>query len=308
MPPRIVSLLPSSTEMVCALGLEDALVGISHECDYPPHITARPRLTAAKLDVQADSRRIDREVRRLVRDGLSIYTLDTERLRSLRPDLIITQDQCEVCAVAYPEVVAAVRQVLGDHVEVLSLRPSLLQDIWDDIRRVGEATGRRREAEALLADLFARVKDLAAESTTVQAPPRVAVLEWLDPLMLAGNWMPEMIRIAGGRDDLCTPGEHSPVVAWPTLRDYAPEVLALIPCGFKLSQTLAEVPAWQRRPGWADLPAVRLGQVYAVDGNAYFNRPGPRIVDSLELLAGLIHPDLFGTYLHDEGQAYQRLA
>lgn len=308
MPPRIVSLLPSSTEIVCALGLKEHLVGISHECDYPPSITDRPRLTAPKLDVHADSRRIDREVRDLVRHGLSIYTIDTELLGSLQPDLIITQDQCEVCAVPYSEVVAAARQVLGDHVEVLSLRPSLLQDIWDDIRRVGEATGRKPAAEALLEELFARVKHLVAESMTVKETPRVAAIEWLDPLILAGNWLPEMIRIAGGCDELCTPGEHAPVVAWQTLRDYAPEVLALIPCGFRLSQTLAEAPAWQRRPGWAELPAVRLGRVYAVDGNAYFNRPGPRIVDSLELLAGLIHPDLFGAYLHDEGQAYQRLA
>lgn len=308
MPSRIVSLLPSSTEIVCALGLEDSLVGISHECDYPPGITDRPRLTAPKLEVRAGSRRIDREVRDLVRRGLSIYTIDTELLRSLQPELIITQDQCEVCAVPYSEVVTAVRRVLGREVEVLSLRPNLLQDIWDDIRRVGEATGRQPEAEAVLEDLFARTKQLVTESMMVKEVPRVAVIEWLDPLILAGNWLPEMIRIAGGRDELCAPGEHSPAVEWQTLLEYAPEVLAVIPCGFRLARTLAEAPALRQRPGWEALPAVRQGHVYAVDGNAYFNRPGPRIVDSLELLAGLIHPDLFGAYLHDEGQAYQRLA
>ncbi len=306
--PRIVSLLPSSTEIICALGLADQLVGISHECDYPPEITDRPRLTAPKINIHADSRTIDQEVRALVRDGLSIYRIDTEALRALQPDLIVTQDQCEVCAVSYGEVVAAARQVLGPHVEILSLRPLLLQDIWEDIRRVGEATGRLRQADTLLEQLFDRVKALTAQSMLIRQPPRVAVIEWLDPLILGGNWMPELIQIAGGHDGLCKPGQHSPTVPWATLRDYAPEVLGIIPCGYKLPQTLAEIPALQRLPGWTSLPAVQHGRVYAVDGNAYFNRPGPRIVDSLEILAGLIHPDLFGEYLPaGEQQVYQRL-
>ena len=305
--PRIVSLLPSSTEIVCALGLEDCLVGISHECDYPSSITHHPRLTAPKINIHASSREIDQEVRALVRHGLSVYQIDTDLLRTLQPDLIITQDQCEVCAVSYAEVVEATRQVLGPHVEVLSLRPTLLQDIWDDIRRVGEATGHVRQADVLLDALFARVKTLMAETTMLREFPRVAVIEWIEPLMLAGNWVPEMIHLAGGRDELCKMGEHAPTIAWHTLQEYAPEVLALIPCGYKLDQTLVEVPTLHQLPGWNDLPAVRQGQVYAVDGNAYFNRPGPRIVDSLEILAGLIHPELFGDYLTDEGQKYQRL-
>jgi iron complex transport system substrate-binding protein len=184
----------------------------------------------------------------------------------------------------------------------------LLQDIWDDIRRVGEATGRTSQADILLAALFTRVKALLAESAMIKECPRVAVIEWIDPLILAGNWLPELIQIAGGTDDLCKPGEHSPTVTWQTIQDYAPEVLAIIPCGYTLPQTLAEVPTLQRLPGWQDIPAVRQGQVYAVDGNAYFNRPGPRLVDSLEILAGLIHPDLFGDYLRAAGHAYQRLA
>jgi iron complex transport system substrate-binding protein len=152
------------------------------------------------------------------------------------------------------------------------------------------------------------VKAILAESTMIKEPPRVAIIEWIAPLILAGNWLPELIQVAGGYDALCKPGEYSPTVSWQTIRDYAPEVLAIIPCGYKLTQTLAEVPTLQRLPGWQDVPAVHLGQVYAVDGNAYFNRPGPRIVDSLEILAGLIHPDLFGDYLRAAGHAYHRLA
>ncbi len=307
-PPRIISLLPSSTEIVCGLGLEDALVGISHECDYPASITDRPRLTTPNINIHADSRTIDREVRTLVRDGLSIYKIDTEQLRTLQPDLIITQDQCEVCAVPYAEVVDATRQVLGSQVEVLSLRPTMLHDIWDDIRRIGEATGHIGQADALLEALFDRVKAIMAESTTIKEPPRVAVIEWIEPLILAGNWVPEMIQIVGAHDGLGKMGEHSLPVEWRTVQDYAPDVLLIIPCGYKLDQTLVELPTLQNLPGWREMPAVRQGQVYAVDGNAYFNRPGPRIVDSLEILAGLIHPDLFGEYLPEAGQAYQRVA
>jgi iron complex transport system substrate-binding protein len=306
--PRIVSLLPSGTEILCALGLADALVGISHECDYPPSITDRPRLTAPKITVQAASQGIDQEVRALLSQGLSVYQLDTDTLRALRPDVIVTQDHCEVCAVSYAEVVDAVHQVVGTHVDVVSLRPALLQDIWDDIRHVGEVTGRQRQADTLLEQLFARISTIIAESIMVQQPPRVAVIEWMAPLMLAGNWMPELIQIGGGSDGLCTPGEHSPIVAWPRLLEYAPEVLAVIPCGYRLAQTLTELPALQQLPGWDTLPAVRQGQVYAVDGKTYFNRPGPRIVDSVELLAGLIHPALFGEYLPDAADVYRRLA
>jgi iron complex transport system substrate-binding protein len=306
--PRIVSLLPSSTEIVCALGLDTQLVGVSHECDYPASIADRPRLTAANIHIRAESQTIDREVRALVRDGLSIYRIDTEQLRLLQPDVIITQDQCEVCAVPYAEVVAAVRQVLDKDTQVVSLQPTLLQDIWADIRTVGRATERLPQADALLETLFERVQIVMAETITLRQTPRVAVIEWLDPLIMAGNWMPELIQIAGGQDGLCTPGEHSAPIAWETLLEYAPDVLAVIPCGYILEQTLAEVPTLTRLPGWETLPAVRQGRVYAVDGNAYFNRPGPRIVDSLEILAGLIHPELFEEFLAEKAWAYQQLA
>jgi iron complex transport system substrate-binding protein len=303
-PQRIVSLLPSSTEILCALGLEDSLVGISHECDYPERITDRPHLTASRIDGHGDSHAIDQEVRALVRDGLSTYRIDTDQLRALQPDLILTQDQC---AVSYAEVVTVTQQVLGTDVAVLSLRPNLLQDIWADIRRVGKAVGRLSAADGLLDALFARVNTIVAETIRIPQLPRVAVIGWIAPLRLAGNWVPELIQIAGGQDGLGTPGEPASTVAWETLCEYGPEVLALIPCGYSLEQMLSEAPTLAQWPGWHDLPAVRQGQVYAVDGHAYFNRPGPRIVDSLEILAGLIHPELFGEFLEEHASAYQRL-
>jgi iron complex transport system substrate-binding protein len=282
-------------------------VGISHECDYPERITDRPHLTAPKINGHGDSRAIDQEVRALVRDGLSVYRIDTDQLQALQPELIVTQDQCAVCAVSYAEVVAVTQQVVGADVEVLSLRPNLLQDIWADIRNVGQATGRLSEADMLLDELFTRVNTIVAETIRIPQPPRVAVIEWMAPLMLAGHWVPELIQIAGGQDSLGTPGKPAPEVAWATLCEYGPEVLILVPCGYTLEQTLSEAPALARLPGWPDLPAVRQDQVYAVDGHAYMNRPGPRIVDSLEILAALIHPELFGEFLEAHATASQRL-
>lgn len=305
--PRIVSLLPSSTEIICALGLEDHLVGISHECDYPASIADRPRLTAPKINIREDSHSIDEAVRALVQDGLSVYRIDTDQLQTLAPDIIVTQDQCEVCAVSYAEVAQAAQAFCGPHVEVVSLRPNLLQDIWADIRSVGRAAGRLQEADAVLETCFERVNEIIAETIMIPEPPRVAVIEWIEPLMLAGNWTPELIQLAGGRDGLCKPGSHSSTADWEAVRAYDPEVLAIIPCGYTLEQTLAEVPSLTQLPGWEVLTAVREGRVYAVDGNAYFNRPGPRIVDSLEILAGLIHPDMFAEFLEDRDWAYRRL-
>jgi iron complex transport system substrate-binding protein len=306
-PPRIVSLLPSSTEIVCALGLADGLVGISHACDYPPEIMERPRLTTPNSPLPANSQGTERDVRTLIRQRLSRYQVDTDLLQRLRPDLIITQDQCEVCAGPYTAVVQAVQQVLGTQVEVVSLQPTLLQDVWEDIHRIGAATGRLQHAQALLEQLFARVNAIVAESILIRQPPWVAVITRLAPLTLAGNWMPELIQLAGGSYSFCLPGQPAPTLEWQALLNAAPEILAVIPGGSTLAHTLRHVSILQHLPGWDSLPAVRQGQVYAVDGNAYFHRAGPRLVDSLEILAGLIHPDLFGAYLPDAGTLYQRL-
>jgi len=305
-PQRIVSLLPGSTEILCALGLETSLVGISHVCNYPPGVISLPRLTTLSISKSGGRHTPDCE-RAMVQAGLSGYQLDLDLLRTLQPDLIVTQDRAAVCGISSAEILEAARHVLGRHVEVLSLHPAFLQDIWDDIHRVGEATQQQRQAAALLEELFARVNTVVAESIMLREPPRVALLVWTDPLMLAGYWCPDLIHLAGGTDGLCRPGAPAPVVEWSRLPAYAPEVLLLSPCGSSLAQTCAALSALQGLPGWNDLPAVRQGYVYAVDGQAYFHRPGPRIVDSLETLAGLLHPDLFGEFLPQEGQLYCRV-
>ncbi len=305
--PRIVSLLPSSTEMVCALGMEAHLVGISHGCDYPESIVDRPRLTLPNMDTRGASAAIDGAVSALVQAGQSLYRIDAEQLRRLAPDVVVTQDACEVGAVSQAEVVRAVQVSDDSDVEVVSLSPRLLQDIWADIRLVGRATGRLQEADAVLAACFERVNEIIAETIMIPEPPRVAVLAWMAPLMLAGYWIPELIQLAGGRDGLCKPGAQGAAVDWASIRAYNPEVLVIAPCGYSLEKTLSEVPALPRLPGWRDLCAVGQGRVYAVDGHTYLHRPGPRIVDSLELLAGLMYPDMFGEFLEDRDQAYRRI-
>ena len=287
---RIVSLLPSSTEIVCALGLRNCLVGVSHECDYPSDVVRVPVLTEPKLDPQATSGAIEARVRELVQEGLSIYRINTEALKSLQPDLIITQDQCEVCAVPLHEVEEAVRRVLSSDVKVVSLRPQRLRDIWEDISRVAAVTSREESAEELLKGLKRRLWKLE-QKTRHLARPKVACLEWLDPLITAGNWIPELVSIAGGECTLAEAGEHSTKLAWESLVEYQPDVIVLMPCGFKIAQTRAELPGFTARPQWQVLSAVQNNKVFIVDGNAYLNRSGPRIVDSAEILAEILHPD-----------------
>lgn len=291
--PRIVSLLPSATEIVCALGLGDGLVGISHECDYPPAIRGRPVLTEPKLDPRRGSAEIDRDVRALVANGLSVYRIRIDVLESLKPDLIFTQDQCDVCAVSLSEVQEAVRTCLGGQVEVVSLRPSRLQEVLGDIRRVARAAGREAVAEDVVAKLEERLDGLRARHPHLHSRPRVACLEWIEPLMLAAHWIPDLVDLAGGTYDMVQAGAQSPTIGWGDLLAARPDVVVLMPCGFKLEQTRRELSLLRARPEWQQLPAVRNGRVYAVDGNAYFNRPGPRLVDSAELLAGLIQPGFY---------------
>jgi len=288
-PERIVSLLPSSTEILCALGLGNRLVGVSHECDYPPEVVDLPVLTEPKIDPRGSSATIDTRVRTLVQEGLSVYRLDTETLRQLQPDLIVTQDQCEVCAVSLPEVEEAVHCFLTPEVQVVSLKPQRLGDIWEDMRRVAQATGREPVAEQLLKSLKQRLWRVEQQTRHLQRP-RVACIEWLDPLMAAGNWIPELVAIAGGDYALVAAEAHSPRMTWETLVEYQPEVLVLMPCGFKIAQTAADLPTLVTHPQWRALPAVQAHRVFVVDGNAYFNRPGPRIVESAEVLAEILHP------------------
>jgi len=288
-PQRIVSLLPSSTEIICALGLRDRLVGVSHECDYPADVVGLPVLTEPKLDPHGPSAAIDARVREVVREGLSVYRINIEALQHLQPDLIVTQDQCEVCAVSLPEVEEAVRCFLTPGVQVVSLKPQRLSDIWQDILRVGQATGREDVAAEEVKGLKRRLWQLEQKTRHV-VRPRVACIEWIDPLFAGGNWIAELVEIAGGDYPLAPAGTHSPKMMWQTLVEYQPEVIVIMPCGFKIPQTQADLPTLTTHPQWIKLPAVQTRRVYVVDGNAYFNRPGPRIVESVEILAEILHP------------------
>ncbi len=290
--PRIVSLLPSATEIVCALGLRERLVGISHECDYPPSVRGLPVLTATNVDPHASSGEIDRQVRALVGQGLSVYRIDEAKLQALAPDLIVTQDVCEVCAVSFEDVQKATCALLGAPVTLCSLSPLKLKDVLDDVVRVAEAAGVPERGHTLRTELEARLSRVA--SRTASRPRRTTLfLEWLDPPMVAGHWTPELLRIAGGEPILGHDGAPTGAVAWPCIMDADPEVLILAPCGFPIAQTKSELSTLRARPGFDQLRAVRSGQVYMVDGNQFFNRPGPRLVESAEIAATAIHPELF---------------
>lgn len=300
--PRIVSLLPSATEIVCALGLRENLVGVSHECDHPADVVGLPVVTRAKIDAHRSSRAIDDDIRALVRDGLGVYEIDTERLEQLAPDLIVTQDQCDVCAVSYEDVVAAVKELAGARAEIVSLRPSRLADVWDDIRRVAAAAGVAQRGHDLANHLGDRLVELGRRTRGL-VRVRVACLEWLDPLMAAGNWIPELVELAGGTSDLAAPGLHSPWLDFAKVAELDPEVVCAMPCGFALRRTERELAELLRDPHWQRLGAVRAGRCFAVDGNAYFNRPGPRLVESAEILAALLHPAECGSMAPENAAA-----
>jgi iron complex transport system substrate-binding protein len=294
---RIVSLLPSATEIVCGLGLGDALVGVSHECDWPPQVVGLPVVTEPKIDPAGTSTEIDSAVRRLVTDGLSVYRIRTDILAALQPDLIVTQEQCDVCAVSYAEVIEATREVLGDSAQVVSLKPVVLEDILSDIGRVAAAAGRVQAGNDLVDNIRARLHRIGDRAGRVRSRPRVACIEWLAPLMAAGNWVPELVALAGGTYSLAVAGAPSRTIDWERLSADSPDVVILMPCGFKLAQTRRELPHLTANPDWSRLAAVRNQRVYAIDGNSYVNRPGPRMADSAELLAGLIQPGFFASLI-----------
>jgi iron complex transport system substrate-binding protein len=308
-PSRIVSLLPSATEIVCALGFRDALVGRSHECDFPAgledDVTTLPVCTAPKIDVSGSSRAIDDQVKRALRDALSVYDVNAERLRELAPDVIVTQDQCEVCAVSLADVEGALAEWTGVAPQVVSLSPQTLADVWGDIQRVADALGVPERGRALRAELTARASEIGETSAGLGTRPLVAGIEWIDPLMGAGNWVPELVALAGGRDALGRPGEHSPWIEFDALVRAGADVITVLPCGFDLARTRAELPPLLDQPGWKDLPAVRAGRVFLLEGNQYFNRPGPRLIESLEILAEILHPETF-SFGH-EGTGWERL-
>ncbi len=291
--PRIVSLLPSATEIVCALGFESDLVGRSHECDYPPGVERLPALTEPKFNPERPSAEVDREVRRIVDEALSVYRVDAPRLRDLAPDLIVTQSQCEVCAVSEREVEDAVGLWLGARPTIVSLAPYALADIFADIERVARAVGEPARGAELVGRLMARIDAVAARARQAETRPKVACIEWLDPLMSAGNWMPELVAMAGGENLFGRAGEHSGRLEFEALLAADPDVVVLAPCGFSMRHTMEEIAAVAARPGWSGMRAVREGRVFVAEGSQYFNRPGPRIAESLEILAEILHPGLF---------------
>lgn len=301
---RVVSLIASATEIVCALGFESLLVGRSHECDFPETVKSLPRLTEPAIDIGGTSAEIDKRVRESARDALSIYRVDDAALAAAKPDVLITQTQCEVCAVSLKDVEAALAKRLGLSPRVVSLNPDSLADLRADIRRVAKALNAPLNGEELIASLDDRMDRAAAR---IKDKPRrsVVVIEWLDPLMSAGNWTPAIVARAGGEELFGVAGRHSGTMTWDELKKADPEVLVVAPCGFDIPRTKADLAALTGRPGFRELRAVRERRAYLADGNAYFNRPGPRVVESLEALVEMIHPEVpaFGR----QGQVYEPL-
>ena len=294
--PRIVSLLPSATEIVCALGARADLAGVSHECDWPPDVIGLPVLTKAKMLPSPSSLAIDHSVRQVVRQALAVYDIDTALLETISPDAVVTQDLCDVCAVSLTDVQSAVARLAKRDVTIVSLRPERLDDIFTDIERTGAALERTAEARAVVASLRARVDAVRVRAAAAVGRPSVLTVEWIEPVMVGGTWMPELVTIAGGTPLVTSPGERAPTLSRADLARLDPDVVLVKPCGFPLDRTLAEIEALGRVLPWAEWRCVREQRVFLADGNAYFNRPGPRIVDSLEILAACVHPKIFGDH------------
>ncbi|MBV8074474.1 MAG: cobalamin-binding protein [Candidatus Eremiobacteraeota bacterium] len=295
---RIVSLLPSATEICCALGLDEQLVGVTHECDYPPEIRGKPQLTRSMLPVALDAAAVDRHVRAQLHAGSSLYALDAELLERLQPDLIITQELCPVCAVSYEIVAAAAKRLRGDP-RIVSLEPSSLEDVFGTIAAVAELAGVPERAGPLLDLLRARVAALARRTRGL-ARPRTLVLEWTDPPMSGGGWTAELVELAGGAPMLADPGASSRVLAWDAIARADPDVVLVAPCGYDLAAARRAIAAIASEPEWAGLRAVRERRAWAVDGNAYLNRPGPRLVETAEIFAHAIHGDAVPPVIPDD--------
>ncbi|MBW4490266.1 MAG: cobalamin-binding protein [Trichocoleus desertorum ATA4-8-CV12] len=288
---RIVSLIPSATEILAQLGLLNQIVGRSHECDYPVEIQTRPVCTEPKFNPVGTSAEIHDRVTDLLQSALSVYRVKTEVLEQLKPTHILTQAQCEVCAVNLADVEQAVATLTQTQPQIISLQPNTLNDVWDDIERVAIALG--LESQPSLSHLQARVEACATKTKTLSDRPTVVCIEWAEPLMAAGNWIPELVELAGGQSLFGIVGQHSPWLQWDALVTADPDVIILMPCGYDLERTHQDAIALAKHPEWSTLRAVQAGNVYITDGNQYFNRPGPRLVDSLEILAEILHPHLF---------------
>jgi iron complex transport system substrate-binding protein len=303
---RIVSFLPSATEMIFALGLGDNLVGVSYACDFPPAAKTKTVVVRNALPLETMTlREIDIAVAEYLRSGSSLYRVDEKQLCELAPDLIVTQDLCQVCAPSGNEV-SQVLKSLPREPQILWQTPHSLENIFDTIRELGEATGRQTQAEDLIASGKSRIEKIASISRTLKYRPRVFCCEWVDPIYCSGHWVPEMAELAGGIDSLSRKGSDSVRISWDEVLQWAPEIFVISPCGFNLEKTLEQTPHLFSQPGWRDLPAVKAGRVYAVDANSHFARPGPRVVEGTELVAHLFHPEFFGW--NGSVDAFQRVS
>ena len=300
--PRIVSLLPSATEIVAALGFADALVGRSHECDFPAEVSELPVCTEPRIDPGGSSEEIHRSVGRLLSESLSVYLVDADRLRDLSPTHVVTQVQCEVCAVSLEDVERALAGWSSARPCLVALTPGCREDVFGDVRRVARALGASDRGERLVTGMEERMTRVASAAGSLERP-RVATIEWLSPLMAAGNWMPELVERAGGREILGRAGRHSEWLTWDTLRGADPDVLVVAPCGFSLGRVEREVEVLTALPGWSELAAVRSKRVCLAEANQYFNRPGPRLVETVEILAEMLHPGAFA--FGHEGTAWR---
>jgi iron complex transport system substrate-binding protein len=289
---RIASLLPSSTEIVCALGFEQNLVARSHECDYPASVTHLPIVTAPKFNPDGRSYQIDQRVKAILQEATSVYRIEADLLKALAPDVLVTQAQCDVCAVSLKDVQQVACDYLDVSAQLISLEPNTLDDVFADFQRVAEVLGVPQRGHTLTAGLRQRMAQVAERAQALPRPT-VATIEWIDPIMAAGNWMPELVELAGGHNLFGQKGVHSPWLTWDALADADPDVLVILPCGYGIPKALEEMPALSQRDGWRTLRAVRDGRVYITDGNQYFNRPGPRLAESVEILAEIFHPTAF---------------
>jgi iron complex transport system substrate-binding protein len=290
---RVVSLLPAATEIVAALGFAESLVGVSHECDWPPEVNGKPRVTHCEIYGKGlPSDEVDRWVNEALASKGTLYTIDEPLLRRLQPDVIVTQQLCDVCAIDYASVIA-IANALPRKPQIVNLSPTSLADIFDDIRRVAAALAAPERGAALVASLARRVEAVRSRAAAARSRPRCIHMEWIAPPFCGGHWNPELVDLAGGVDPVGRKGAPSTRISWEHIVAARPEVLVLACCGYDVDRTLADVGILRAYPSWESLPAVRDGRVYAVNGSAYFSRPGPRVVDSLEILAEIVHPELF---------------
>ena len=297
---RVISLLSSTTEIIYALGCGDRLVGRSHECDYPEEVSELPICTIPKFNVDGTSREVDDEVKSLVQSALSIYYINEKLLKELKPDIIFTQSQCEVCAVSVSDVENALKNITGLSSRVISVEPNSIEDIFNDILTIAEILNVRKKGKELVELIKAKI-DSTEKIVYQKSSPSVAAIEWIDPLMAAGNWVPQLIRVAGGKNLFGEAGKHSPWMKYNDLVEQDPEIIIVMPCGYDIKKSLIEIKTLESKKGWGSLKAVRNRNVYITDGNQFFNRPGPRIIESIEILLEIIHSDFSESKHIDSG-------